>query len=323
MTDAGTIPIVGNSSSVRKFSDGMQYAHAIRAAQCELTSLDCGQFASTLVRIDLPHLWIQRFSENLPRVIRVALWPARASISFSATPASRFMWGGRESIYGTVDRLGVEQEIVQRSLGPVEFGTMSLPADQFSAACEAITHHAIRLGPDATTVQPSVEAIANLQRLHAAAAALAESAPSVLAVPEASRSLEQKLILAMIQCCTAPGRDDSLALRHHQSIMRRFLTFIEANEGNPLYVPEICAALGVSSRTLQRCCQEQLGVGPLRYLWLRRMHLVRRALAASSPSPGRVTAIATRHGFWELGRFSIAYRMLFGESPSATLKHRS
>jgi AraC-like DNA-binding protein len=64
-------------------------------------------------------------------------------------------------------------------------------------------------------------------------------------------------------------------------------------------------------------------MGPIRYLNLRRMHLVRRALLHSGPSTATVTQIATDHGFWELGRFSVAYRALFGEMPSATLRRRT
>ncbi|TMK47760.1 MAG: AraC family transcriptional regulator [Alphaproteobacteria bacterium] len=61
-------------------------------------------------------------------------------------------------------------------------------------------------------------------------------------------------------------------------------------------------------------------MGPIRYLSLRRMHLVRRALLRADPSTTTVTRLATDQGFWELGRFSVAYRALFGESPSQTLR---
>ena len=61
-------------------------------------------------------------------------------------------------------------------------------------------------------------------------------------------------------------------------------------------------------------------MGPIRYLTLRRMNLVRRALLRADPSKATVTRIVTDHGFWELGRFSIVYRALFGESPSETLR---
>ena len=51
------------------------------------------------------------------------------------------------------------------------------------------------------------------------------------------------------------------------------------------------------------------------------MHLARHALLLASEGEATVTAIAMAHGFWQLGRFSVDYRGLFGEAPSATLRH--
>ena len=61
-------------------------------------------------------------------------------------------------------------------------------------------------------------------------------------------------------------------------------------------------------------------MSPYRYFRLRQMNLCRRALKQADPATATVTAIATAHGFWEFGRFAVAYRALFGESPSETLR---
>ncbi|TYL74005.1 helix-turn-helix domain-containing protein [Bradyrhizobium cytisi] len=102
----------------------------------------------------------------------------------------------------------------------------------------------------------------------------------------------------------------------------RFEEFLEENSDTPLYPAEICAAVGAAERTLRAACEDHVGMGPIRYLALRRMHLVRRALLRSHSSTATVTRIATDHGSWELGRFAVAYRALFGESPSVTLQRR-
>jgi AraC-like DNA-binding protein len=122
--------------------------------------------------------------------------------------------------------------------------------------------------------------------------------------------------------CLAEGAavEPTAGSRRHDTIVARFEQFLEANPDRPLYLPEICAAIGVAERTLRASCEEHLGMGPIRYLTLRRMHLVRQALLRSDPSKATVTRIVTDHGFWELGRFSVAYRMLFGESPSQSLR---
>ena len=56
------------SSAVRTFTDPDDYAASIRATRAELTVTGRGQFTAQLVRIDLRRLWMQRFSDNLPRL---------------------------------------------------------------------------------------------------------------------------------------------------------------------------------------------------------------------------------------------------------------
>jgi AraC-like DNA-binding protein len=105
----------------------------------------------------------------------------------------------------------------------------------------------------------------------------------------------------------------------HGMIIAKLEEYLEANPNTPLYLAEICAAIDAAERTLRAACEEHLGMGPIRFLTLRRMHLVRRALSDADSST-TVTRIVTDHGFWELGRFSVAYRALFGETPSETLR---
>src|SRR5262249_9736941 len=143
---------------------------------------------------------------------------------------------------------------------------------------------------EAVRVAPAPGAMARLQRLHAAARFLAEEAPEIIANAQAARGLEQSLIEALVGCLgRAEARECSSSHRRHYAIIRRFHAALDEGRGRALYLPELCAAIGVSQRTLRRCCYDQFGIGPSRFLLLRRMHMARRALreadaAASSTS---------------------------------------
>lgn len=84
--------------------------------------------------------------------------------------------------------------------------------------------------------------------------------------------------------------------------------------------PRALVVTGVSERTLRDCCHEYLAMSSIRYAWLWRMRLVRKALTLANPTSSNVTRIANHFGFSELGRFSVNYCALFGESPSVTLR---
>ena len=308
------------ASSVRSFADPDEYATSIRASKIQLAITGRGNFAAKLVRVDLHQLWLQRLDDNLPRIAPAANLKGRAIIMFRSGSGPELLRNGRPMEPFELWRCAESQESYSRSTGQAINSTMSLPIEdmvKFGAEMAGFD-----FAPPAfeQIVTPPPDALSTLHRIHATAVYLAEYAPEIIANPDAARGLEQELIQSLVQCLTpADRRADIAGSRSHNRVMKRFRFMLEANPDRAIHLPELCTAIGVSGRLLRVCCQEYLGMGPVRYLWLRRMHLARRALALADRSTTTVTEIATAHGFWELGRFSVSYRALFGEQPSSTL----
>jgi AraC-like DNA-binding protein len=198
---------------------------------------------------------------------------------------------------------------------------MSLPLDELHAALKAIVGCDFQKKLQKPIIRPSSALTSRLLKLHKIVGQLSHDTPDILEQSEVRRALEERLIHVMVRCLAeGAGVETTKRGRHHDAIIARFEEFLEANPDQPLYLIEICRGIGVAERTLRTSCEEHLGMGPIRYLTLRRMHLAQRALLRADPSNSTVTRIATDHGFWELGRFSVGYRVLFGESPSETLR---
>ena len=310
------------SSAVRTFADPDDWTTTFRGSQAELTITARGQFSAKLTWIRLHCLQMQRFFDNLPRILHVAHVHRRATISFLAPHRIPQRWGGTELSPVDIMFHNLDQNHFQQTSGVASSGFMSLPVEDFVSAGATIVGYDLTPPKDSLIFRPTPHALAKLRRLHAAAGHLAETAPEIIANPDAAYGLEQALIEAMVNCLGDSGaREDSVAQRQHELIMRRFRRVVEENPDQPLYIPELCKSIGVSERTLRVCCQEQLGLGPKRYLLFRRLHLARRALRGALQDTTTVTEIATRYGFWHFGRFAGAYQSLFGEPPSSTLCH--
>jgi AraC-like DNA-binding protein len=94
-----------------------------------------------------------------------------------------------------------------------------------------------------------------------------------------------------------------------------------AHIDEPLHISTLCRTLEISERTLRKAFHKIHGLPPCRRLRMLRLSEARRALLAADYRRVTVTEIATEFGFLELGRFSVEYRKVFGESPSQTLHH--
>jgi AraC-like DNA-binding protein len=303
------------------FADPFPYQAALRISDVEIFPTVKGEFRAELMQINLNQLWMQRGRENLPHVVAGTVRPVRKAISF-LTKEREMVYCGQEAPLGSI--IVQKTDFQHRRNGANRnWGSMSLTHSDFDAACKAITGREFPGETLKVVVRPEQHLMSRLLKLHETVGNIAETTPDILALSEASRALEQQLIHLMIRCLTESASSETTAgARRHDMIVARFEEFLEANPDTPLYLTEICAAIGVAERTLRVACEEHLGMGPIRYLSLRRMHLVRRALLRADPSTATVTRLATDHGFWELGRFSVAYRALFGESPSDSLRRR-
>jgi AraC-like DNA-binding protein len=102
-------------------------------------------------------------------------------------------------------------------------------------------------------------------------------------------------------------------------VVRRAERFMAENAETLTTVSDVAAQLGVSLRSLQSGFRQWRNTTPNAHLRNVRLQRVREELLRSRGETN-VTAVALRHGFSHLGRFSAHYRSAFGESPSATLR---
>src|SRR5262245_4919501 len=102
-------------------------------------------------------------------------------------------------------------------------------------------------------------------------------------------------------------------------MVRRASDFLRAHASEGVRIGRVSRAAGISERALRNAFHRDHGVSPKQYELRERLQAVRRALCDVMDGE-TVTAIASQHGFFELGRFAGLYKNAFGETPSQTIR---
>jgi AraC-like DNA-binding protein len=311
-------------SGTATFANTDDYGAAVRTACLKLVVTRGGDFNARLTWLNLDHLFLLHGRENLPRIGFFSLSPTRAVVSFPTNTGSPLTYSGFGLQLGDVVFHSRGERAHQRTNGESRWGLISLSHEWLAACSNALTGAKIISPPEGRVLRPSHSTARRLLRLHSKICRLVETRNELIANPEVARALEQELLQALVNClATDDASGNPKRKPHHADIMLRFEEALASHSAPHLNLPALCSAIGVPERTLRMCSAEVLGMSPTRYHLLRRLNMARSELLRADPETTSVTQIAHNHQFHELGRFAVAYRTVFGEMPSFTLRRSS
>lgn len=141
---------------------------------------------------------------------------------------------------------------------------------------------------------------------------------------DVERAHDELLSVLLSELARRGGKGDSGAsLRPGERwrVIRRAEEYLESTGEASVRIDDLCVAACTSLSRLERAFREAFGVSPRRFLMLRRLAAVRGELLKGDAQTS-ITEVATRWGFFHLGRFSQEYRLHYGERPSETSSAR-
>ncbi|MGA8892396.1 MAG: helix-turn-helix domain-containing protein [Anaeromyxobacteraceae bacterium] len=132
-----------------------------------------------------------------------------------------------------------------------------------------------------------------------------------------SLEIEEDLLAALVSAALPGG---SLRVQpDRQRLARRAAAILRDDVNAPEGLASVAMLLRTTLRSLELGFQEVYGMSPREFRHLLRLQRAREDLRHAAPGE-TVGQIAMRNGLFHLGRFSVSYRKVFGESPNETLR---
>jgi AraC-like DNA-binding protein len=323
---AGTVSPSSVPRVVSKLvGDCDQLSEVVRNGNAQIVQLGRGRFDSLMARLDLGPLTLLR--ALCPNHTLCHGW-GDTRHTYSVIPMSwqgELKWSGRllerPSLFHwdtqvEYFRVGTNVETVALIFDRETFGSQ---LSHWTGGLSTVLNDRCAGGSAPVPVPPVL--IAYLRRV----AERMHDEPGAFENPQLRKSVEQAIRQALYGTLwnAEPASASRRSLRNFQQIIRHVVDWLAVHETRPVYLVEMCAAAGVSARTLENAFKSVCDLTPMGYLRLRRLRHARRLLRDGTLGSTTVKAAAYSAGFLELGRFAVDYRRHFGESPGATLARGS
>jgi AraC-like DNA-binding protein len=122
-----------------------------------------------------------------------------------------------------------------------------------------------------------------------------------------------------MRCGVGPRTSSVNMAMRSSRLMASADKFLRESPPQPIYINDLCRALGVSYRRLYEAFMLTRGESPSLHLKRQRLMMAHQVLSNAGSEAPLVKTVALDHGFWHFSNFSQDYRKLFGETPSETL----
>jgi AraC family ethanolamine operon transcriptional activator len=148
------------------------------------------------------------------------------------------------------------------------------------------------------------------------------------AYPAVVQNFKSSLVDLLSQMTTEMTGRSRREMRPYNSarslqVFRRAREYIHHGLADGISIVNLCRETGVSRRSLECVFQSVIGIGPVNYIRILQLNLIRRDLMSDASAGASIGVIAARHGVWHWSRFSQYYGMLFGELPSETRRRNA
>lgn len=317
-------PEISDRSSCIFTSDACQHAASLPDWSQEYLQLSPGRFSGEIVEASTGP--IQVFRETLNQCVDEKAHPRpdtyTIGVPIEVEPGG--FWQGRELVPDSLMTLNPNEELHFRT--PRQSSILVTVVDRAAFERHALASVGIDVQPliarsRAEQVRPDLAQQYRATLNNVLACSI--TTPEVLEYPASSRAMTEAVMNAALLALRArPSTSEQLRYGHHvqRAIVERARNHILADPENPPTVSALSAHLKMSRRGLHHAFINVLGINAATFLRYVRLHGVRKELLRAGNDQS-VSAVAYKWGFWHMGMFSSYYKTLFGETPSATLRH--